>query len=62
MRTTEIIPITKTPPGKTGTWNDHQLEQLFGEALGDISTADETRKACIHSSVVTVSDTNLSDG
>ena len=30
---------------KNGTWNDHQLEQLFGEALGDIPTADETRKA-----------------
>ena len=31
---------------KNGTWNDHQLEQLFGEALGDIPTAEETRKAC----------------
>ena len=30
---------------QNGTWNDHQLEQLFGEALGDIPTADETRKA-----------------
>ena len=30
---------------ENGTWNDHQLEQLFGEALGDIPTADETRKA-----------------
>lgn len=27
------------------TWNDHQLEQLFGEALGDIPTANETREA-----------------
>ena len=44
IRTTERIPITKTPP-QNGTWNDHQLEQLFGEALGDIPTADETRKA-----------------
>ena len=30
---------------QNGTWNDHQLEQLFGEALGDTPTADETRKA-----------------
>ena len=30
---------------ENGTWNDHQLEQLFGEALGDTPTADETRKA-----------------
>lgn len=30
---------------QNGTWNDHQLEQLFGEALGDIPTADEIRKA-----------------
>ena len=30
---------------ENGTWNDHQLEQLFGEALGDIPTAAETRKA-----------------
>ena len=44
IRTTERIPITKTPP-KTELGNDHQLEQLFGEALGDIPTADETRKA-----------------
>ena len=28
---------------ENGTWNDHQLEQLFGEALGDTPTADETR-------------------
>lgn len=26
-------------------WNDRQLEQLFGEALGDTPTANETRKA-----------------
>ena len=30
---------------QNGTWNDHQLEQLFGEAFGDIPAADETRKA-----------------
>lgn len=30
---------------ENGTWNDHQLKQLFGEALGDTPTADETRKA-----------------
>lgn len=47
---------------ENGTWNDHQLEQLFGEALGDTPTADEPGKPGRHSSVVTVSDTNLSAG
>lgn len=32
-------------PQENETWNDRQLEQLFGEALGETPTADETGEA-----------------
>ena len=44
IQTAERIPITKAPK-KTELGMTDQLEQLFGEALGDTPTADETRKA-----------------
>ena len=47
---------------KNGTWNDHQLEQLLVKHWGIFPPQTKPGKPGRHSSVVTVSDTNLSDG
>ena len=60
IRTTERIPITKTPPktelGMTINWNNSLVKHW-----GIFPPQTKPGKPGRHSSVVTVSDTNLSD-